>query len=91
MIDVLLTTYNGEKYLDDQIRSIFQQDYKEWRIIAHDDGSTDNTLQILNKWQQQYPECFYLLEDGIKTGGAKIIYSPNGQCYCRIHYVLRSR
>ena len=44
---VLLSTYNGDKYLKQQINSIYQQTYRNIKIIARDDGSTDNTLKIL--------------------------------------------
>ncbi|MDD5210823.1 MAG: glycosyltransferase family 2 protein [Sulfuricurvum sp.] len=44
---VLLSTYNGEKYLQEQLDSLFAQSYKEFEIIARDDGSCDNSLAIL--------------------------------------------
>lgn len=50
MIDVVMATYNGEKYLDMQILSIINQTYKDWLLYVHDDGSTDNTLKILSFW-----------------------------------------
>ncbi len=71
VIDILLATYNGEKYLDAQIESLFEQSYKNWRIIAHDDGSTDSTPDILRRWQSEHPDKFIYLDDGVKTGGAK--------------------
>lgn len=51
MIDILLATYNGDKYLDELIESIRLQSFENWRIIVNDDGSTDNTLYILSKWK----------------------------------------
>lgn len=54
MIDILLSTYNSEKYLLQQIESFFYQTYSNWRLIIRDDGSTDGTLQILNKLAQTY-------------------------------------
>lgn len=43
-VSVLLATYNGEKYLDQQIESLFEQTYSKFDIIARDDFSTDSTL-----------------------------------------------
>ena len=50
-VTVLLATYNGEPYLVEQLDSIVQQDNTDVNIIASDDGSTDQTIKIL----QDYP------------------------------------
>ena len=47
MIDILLSTYNGEKYLSEQLDSLFSQSYNDFRIIVRDDGSSDKTKDIL--------------------------------------------
>lgn len=47
---VLLCTYNGEKYLKEQIESLRRQEEVELDIIAHDDGSSDGTVHILNEY-----------------------------------------
>ena len=48
---ILMSTYNGEKYLKDQIESILQQTYKYIDVLVRDDGSTDGTASILNHYQ----------------------------------------
>lgn len=62
--DILLSTYNGEKYLRQQIESIIAQDYTDWRLLIRDDGSKDGTLDIINGYCQQYPGKIELLQDG---------------------------
>ncbi len=52
MICVLLSTYNGEKYLAEQLESIKNQDVTDWCVLARDDGSSDQTLQILEEWSK---------------------------------------
>ena len=47
LISVLLCVYNGERYLTESIESIINQTFKDWEMIAIDDGSTDKTLEIL--------------------------------------------
>ena len=69
-VAILLATYNGEKYLKQQIDSIINQTYKNIIIYIHDDGSTDNTLLILNEYADKYPEIIKLLNYD-KTGSAK--------------------
>ena len=49
-IIVLLSTYNGEKYLKEQLNSLFSQTYKDFEIIARDDVSSDKTLEILKSY-----------------------------------------
>jgi glycosyltransferase involved in cell wall biosynthesis len=51
MIQVLLSTYNGEKYLEILIDSILAQDYPDFELLIRDDGSTDQTVNILKKYQ----------------------------------------
>lgn len=52
-IDILMATYNGEKYISEQISSILNQTYKNFRLIICDDCSTDKTYQILKEYEKQ--------------------------------------
>lgn len=51
-VKVLMSTYNGEKYLDEQIKSIFEQKNVEVSLLVRDDGSSDRTLTILSRWSK---------------------------------------
>lgn len=68
-IDILLATYNGEKFLNEQLESIFMQDFQDFRIIVRDDGSTDHTLDILSKWKGLYPQKIDIVQDDLKNLG----------------------
>ena len=50
---VLLSTYNGEKYLEEQLQSIVEQNDVQVRILVRDDGSSDSTTAILDEWQSK--------------------------------------
>lgn len=52
-IDIILATYNGEKYLKCQLDSILNQTYKNIRILINDDASTDGTADILKEYEQK--------------------------------------
>lgn len=52
-IEILLATYNGEKYLSEQIDSIINQTYTNWKLLIRDDGSKDKTLEILKKYEKK--------------------------------------
>lgn len=47
MISVAMTTFNGEKYIEKQIESILNQSLSVDEIIICDDGSTDNTIELM--------------------------------------------
>jgi len=51
---VILCTYNGEKYLEKQIKSIMEQDREDFCLLYSDDGSTDGTKAILQSLQEKY-------------------------------------
>ena len=46
LVSIIMTCFNGEKYLRESISSIINQTYKHWEIIFVDDGSEDNTFTI---------------------------------------------
>ena len=54
LVTVLMSTYNGEKYLEEQIESLIRQKGVRLRIVARDDGSTDSTLKILKGYSDRY-------------------------------------
>jgi hypothetical protein len=69
-VQVLLATYNGERFLREQIDSIMRQTYAPVGILARDDGSSDGTVAILREYANGFPERFRVLE-GSATGHAK--------------------
>jgi glycosyltransferase involved in cell wall biosynthesis len=66
---VLLSTYNGGKFLSQQLDSIFNQTYSQFTLYIRDDGSTDNTLEILNDYSSKY-ENIVILNDEKNNIGA---------------------
>ena len=69
MIDIILPTYNGEKYISQQIDSIINQTYSDWKLIIRDDGSTDNTIKIINRYIKDYPKKIILIKDNLGNLG----------------------
>jgi glycosyltransferase involved in cell wall biosynthesis len=55
-IDIVLATYNGDRFLDTQLQSILAQDYSDWRLLVRDDGSSDRTPTIIRTYQQKEPD-----------------------------------
>lgn len=57
---VLLSAYNGELYIKEQIDSILRQENVYCRLLVRDDGSKDGTLKILSAYERQYPEKIHV-------------------------------
>lgn len=70
MIEILMATYNGEKYIREQIDSILNQTYKDIRILVRDDGSRDKTVDIIKKYVEKYQDKICLIEDDVKCGSS---------------------
>lgn len=68
-IAILMATYNGRKYLGEQIDSILSQSSRQWHLYIHDDGSTDGTIELLNDYAEKHPEWVTIL-DYPSQGGA---------------------
>lgn len=60
-IDILLATYNGEKFIKEQINSLLEQSYKDFQILVCDDNSIDSTLEILSEFIKNNPKKISLI------------------------------
>ena len=65
-VAIILATYNGERYLSEQLESLRKQTYKNIKVYIHDDGSSDKTLDIIKEYVEHkrgtidfelYKEC----------------------------------
>lgn len=63
MVEILLSTYNGEKFLKDFLASLEAQTCEDWFLTVRDDGSKDNTMAILRKFADKYPDKVLLIEN----------------------------
>ena len=52
-VEILMATYNGEKYLYEQIESILNQSYKNWILLIRDDKSEDSTVTIIEEYEKK--------------------------------------
>ena len=77
-ISVAMATYNGEKYIKEQIDSILNQKIPVDEIIVSDDGSTDNTLNILREYRNEKIKIIDGPKKGIKQNFANAIKNTTG-------------
>lgn len=62
-ITIVTAVYNGEKYIEECIKSIMNQTYQNFEHIIMDGGSTDNTLEIAKKYEKLYNVKIYSRKD----------------------------
>ena len=74
-VGIMLATYNGEKYIREQLDSIIAQTYTNWVIFISDDHSTDNTLEILQEYKLKLKEKLVILENENKFASAKLNFA----------------
>lgn len=71
-VHVLMATYNGDEYLREQLASLESQTYGNWCLTVYDDGSTDDTMEILKSFQEKIGEDrIHICVNIPASGGAK--------------------
>lgn len=60
MVEIIMASYNGEKYIKEQMDSIFLGEGQEFMLHVYDDGSTDGTREILREYKEEYPNRLIL-------------------------------
>ena len=71
MISILMATYNGEKYLEEQIDSLLSQTFCDFTLWVSDDASTDKTWDILVTYAQRYPDKIRIFQQEKNTGNTR--------------------
>lgn len=69
-IDILMATYNGEKYLKEQIESILNQTYTDFNLLICDDCSSDNTVKLLEEYAEK-DSRIKIFRNGVNQGVIK--------------------
>ena len=83
MISIVTPTYNSEEYLEDCIKSIKAQSYKDYEHIIIDGGSNDGTLDIIKKYEGTYPMRWISEKDnGMYDAIAKGFKMAKGDIFC---------
>ncbi len=67
-IAILMCTYNGERFLREQLDSLESQDYKNWTLYVNDDGSKDCTIEILKYYKKKWGVKKIIIRRGPQKG-----------------------
>ena len=63
LVSIIIATYNGEKYLQQQLTTIINQTYKNIEIIICDDASTDGTIEIIKEFSKKNRNVSYFINE----------------------------
>ena len=72
-VDILLATFNGQKYIQAQVDSLQRQTHKNWRLLIRDDGSTDRTVEICRDAARN-DDRIVVVDDGLGNLGFNLNY-----------------
>lgn len=87
IIDVLLSTFNSQLYLEELLKSLNDQSFKDWRLLVRDDCSTDETISILQSYHKTYPARIVLVDNEAKQLGPKKSFEKLLE-YCSANYIM---
>ena len=87
---ILLASFNGEKFISQQIESIIQQTYKNWKLIIRDDGSTDAVVSIIQQYANRFPEQIVLVKDNLGNLGSTANFNVLFQNAKHAEYIMFS-
>ncbi|MDG3131775.1 glycosyltransferase family 2 protein [Streptococcus suis] len=68
-VNILMSTYNGQQFLTDQIRSIQEQTFEAWTLFIRDDGSTDQTREIIADFVERDSRIHFITPDLVENIG----------------------
>ena len=75
-VNIIMSVYNGEKYLDDQIDSILKSTVSNWKLFIFDDGSSDSSFQIASRYAAEHRNKIYALKNPYNMGStASFLYN----------------
>jgi glycosyltransferase involved in cell wall biosynthesis len=84
LFSVVIATYNRANMIGDTIRSILRQSVTDFELIVVDDGSKDETVDVIGKWTDQDARVRYIYQENMERGAAR----NNGFKNARGNYVV---
>ncbi len=62
-VTILMATYNRANLISRTIESLLKQTFKDWELVIPDDGSKDNTAEVVKEWEKKLPNLIYIKSD----------------------------
>ena len=90
-IAILMATYNGEKFIGEQLNSLFAQTYTDWTLFVRDDGSTDHTISIIESYQKKHHNIVIIDNEGHNLSPFMHYTCSSTKMMCGFHIRLRMK
>lgn len=71
LVSIITPCYNGAKYISETIESVIAQTYKDWEMIIVDDGSVDNSAEIVSRYASTEPKIRYFRQENAGSAAAR--------------------
>ncbi len=68
MIYIIMCTFNGERYIKEQLQSIVDNIMEDWKLFISDDQSADCTMKIAGEFQEKHPDKIFIYYNSSKKG-----------------------
>lgn len=86
-VTIIMSVYNEEKTIERALESIIAQTFKKWKLLICDDGSSDDTVKIINRYTKLFPSKIILIRNRTNRG---LTYSLNRMVkICKTEYIAR--
>jgi glycosyltransferase involved in cell wall biosynthesis len=82
LVSVIMAVYNGEKYIQEAIRSVIRQSYHEWELLVVNDGSTDNSESIIASFDDPRIRIFRQENRGVGSARNLGLIEMRGDFFC---------
>ena len=79
LVSIIVPAYNASPFIRETIQSVFDQTYKLWELIVINDGSTDNTAEIVNSFNDDRIKCITQLNSGVAAARNKGLLYVKGE------------
>ena len=90
LVSIIIPAYNVEDYIEECVRSVLRQTYKDYEIIIIDDGSTDKTFEICENLKCSKIKIYQQKNEGVSCARNKGMEYANGDYYVCLLYTSPS-
>lgn len=83
LVTIIMAAYNVEDYIASAINSVFHQDYKDWELIIVNDGSTDKTFEVINRFEDSRIRLITCSRNkGVSAARNEALAIMHGEYFC---------
>lgn len=82
LVSVIMPVFNAEKYVSEAIQSVVNQNYENWELLIVNDGSTDNSLKLINEFKDDRIKVFSQENKGVSAARNVALDKMKGDYFC---------